>query len=67
LLRTGRAAKAQVVCEENLRKNREIEWALFGFAQALRAQGKNDQAAAIDEGFSNAWQHADIKLSSSLF
>jgi hypothetical protein len=40
---------------------------LFGLAEALRAQGKKDQAAAVQARFDKAWARADLKLSASRF
>jgi hypothetical protein len=48
-----------------LKKNPENGWSLFGLAQALDAQGKKDQAAAIRARFQKAWKDADITLSSA--
>jgi hypothetical protein len=35
--------------------------------QALKAQGKNDDAALIEARFKKAWAHADVTLSASRF
>ena len=45
----------------------ENGWALFGLAQALRAQGKSQEAAAADGRFRQAWAGADVKLVASRF
>jgi tetratricopeptide (TPR) repeat protein len=65
LLKAGRPAEAETVYWEDLRRNRENGWSLFGLAQALRAQGKNDLAALIQQRFDTAWARADVKLTSS--
>jgi tetratricopeptide (TPR) repeat protein len=65
LLKAGKAAAAEAVYREDLRRNRGNGWSLFGLAQALRAEGKRDQAAAVDREFHDAWQHADITLTAS--
>jgi tetratricopeptide (TPR) repeat protein len=67
LLEAGRAEEAEVVFWEDLRSRPENGWSLFGVAQALRAQGKNDQAAAVDARFQKAWQRADTKLTAARF
>jgi tetratricopeptide (TPR) repeat protein len=67
LLQAGRAAEAETVYWEDLRRNRENGWALFGLAQALRAQGKADEAAAVDARFKKAWTRADVTLTASRF
>jgi hypothetical protein len=35
--------------------------------QALRAQGKNDEAAAAEARLTKAWARADVKLTASRF
>jgi tetratricopeptide (TPR) repeat protein len=67
LLEAGRPAEAETVYWEDLRRNRDNGWALYGLAQALKAQGKNDDAALIEARFKKAWAAADVKLSSSRF
>jgi tetratricopeptide (TPR) repeat protein len=66
LLQAGRAAEAEAVYREDLRRNPENGWSLFGLAQSLRAQAKPD-AAAVDARFSRAWARADVRLTSSRF
>jgi hypothetical protein len=65
LLQAGRPAEAETVYWEDLRRNPENGWALYGLALALRAQGKTDTAAAIEERFRKAWARADVTLSAS--
>jgi tetratricopeptide (TPR) repeat protein len=65
LVEAGRAREAETIYWEDLRRNRENGWALFGLAKALGAQGKNDQEALIHERFEKAWVRADVKLTSS--
>jgi hypothetical protein len=67
LLAAGRAKEAETVYWDDLRHNRENGWALFGLAQALRAQGRNDEAAAAQARFDKAWTRADVKLTASRF
>ena len=67
LLEANRPAEAETVYWEDLRRNRESGWALFGLMQALKAQGKNDEATLIDARFKKAWAGADVTLSSSTF
>jgi tetratricopeptide (TPR) repeat protein len=67
LLATGRAAEAETVYWEDLRRNRDNGWALFGVAQALRAQGKNEQAKIAEARFNRVWTRADVKLTGSRF
>jgi tetratricopeptide (TPR) repeat protein len=62
LLEAGRPVEAEVVFWDDLRRNRESGWALFGLQQALAAQGKADEAALVQERFKKAWARADITL-----
>jgi tetratricopeptide (TPR) repeat protein len=65
LLAAGRADEAEAVYWEDLKKNPENGWSLFGLFQALQAQGKNDEAAQIQVRFEKAWRDADFKLTSA--
>jgi tetratricopeptide (TPR) repeat protein len=65
LLAAGRADEAEAVYWEDLRKNPGTGWALFGLMQALKAQGKNDEAALVESRFRTAWKDAEIKLDAS--
>lgn len=65
LLEAGRAGEAEQAYRQELRRNPENGWSLFGLEQALRAQDKNQEADAVAARFKQAWAHADIKLTSS--
>jgi len=67
LLKAGRHAEAEKVYQEDLRRFPENGWSLFGLAQALRAQGKDTEAAAVDARFRRAWPDADVTLTASRF
>jgi tetratricopeptide (TPR) repeat protein len=67
LLQAGRASEAEAVYREDLRRNPENGWSLFGLAQSLRAQGRNADATAVDARFRRAWARADVALTSSRF
>jgi tetratricopeptide (TPR) repeat protein len=67
LLQARRHAEAEAVYREDLRRNPENGWSLYGLAQALRAQGRADEAAAVDARFQRAWARADVELSASRF
>jgi tetratricopeptide (TPR) repeat protein len=66
LLATGRAAEAEAVYREELRRNPENGWSLFGLSQALVAQGREDEAAGFERRFREAWAHADVQLAASV-
>ena len=65
LLAAGRAREAETVYWEDLRRNPENGWALFGLARAIEAQGRKDQAALVRARFEKAWARADVKLAAS--
>ena len=67
LLRQGKAAEAEVVYREDLKRFPENGWALFGLMQALRAQGKDAEASAVDTRFHQAWKDGDVTLTASRF
>ncbi len=67
LLAANRAPEAETVYWEDLRRNRENGWALYGLMQALKAQGKNDEAALVEARFKKAWARADVTLTASRF
>ena len=67
LLEAGRPAEAETVYWEDLRRNKDNGWALYGVVQALRAQGKNDRASVVETRLNQVWSRADVKLTGSRF
>jgi len=67
LLGANRAAEAENVYREDLKRNPENGWALYGLAQSLRAQKKTKDTAAVEKRFRKAWARADVKLVASRF
>jgi tetratricopeptide (TPR) repeat protein len=67
LLEAGRPAEAETVYWDDLRRNPENGWALFGVGQALAAQGKKEDAALAEARFRKAWTRANVKLNASRF
>jgi tetratricopeptide (TPR) repeat protein len=67
LLQCDRPQTAEDVYRQDLKRNPENGWALYGLAQALRAQDKTAEAAAVDTRFRTAWRNADVQLTSSRF
>src|SRR6266542_3527193 len=65
LLKAGQYTEAERVYREDLRRFPENGWSLFGLAQALRAQGKRKEAAAVDGRVRRAWAGADVTLLAS--
>ena len=68
LIAAGRFNEAETVYWEDLRRNPDNGWSLFGLAQALRAQdGRGDETAAAQARFEKAWARADVTLTASRF
>jgi hypothetical protein len=67
LLQAGRAREAEQVYRDDLARNPNNGWSLFGLAESLRAQGKAAEAAQADARFRKAWAKADVKLAASRF
>jgi len=67
LLQAGRPVEAESVYWDDLKRHPKNGWALYGLAQALRAQGKTDQAKLIEADFKKAWADADVQLTASRF
>jgi tetratricopeptide (TPR) repeat protein len=67
LMQMGRAAEAEQVYREDLRRWPANGWSLFGLAQSLESQNKTVDAAQIKAQFDKVWQRADVKLNSSCF
>jgi tetratricopeptide (TPR) repeat protein len=62
LLRAGRPAEAETVCWEDLKRNPDNGWSLRGVADALRAQGRTEEAERAEERFKRAWARSDVAL-----
>ena len=67
LLEAGRAAQAESVYREDLKRNPANGWALYGLGAALKAQGKTAEAAKVAREFETAWKNADVTLTASAF
>jgi hypothetical protein len=67
LLEAGKPALAEATYKEELGRNPDNGWSLFGLAQAQRAQHQDAKAAATEQAFAAAWKNADVKLASSRF
>ena len=67
LLDADRAAEAEAVYAEDLRRNPGNGWALFGRARALEKLGRASDAAKVRAEFDRAWSGADITLERSAF
>lgn len=62
LLTVGRAAEAEAVFREDLKRNPGNGRSLWGLWQSLVDQGKSGQADRAKAAFEKAWAKADIKM-----
>lgn len=62
LLQAGEAVKAEQVFRDDLKAWQRNAWSLLGLEQALRAQGRSQQADDVQRQFATAWARADVKL-----
>jgi tetratricopeptide (TPR) repeat protein len=67
LMQAGRAADAEAVYREELRRNPGNGWSLKGLTLALEAQGRRDDASRAAKEYEAAWKHADVQLVASRF
>lgn len=65
LLEAGRAAEAETVFWEDLRRNPENGWALSGLMNSLRAQSKTDRMDELQNRLDKAWAKNAPKPKSS--
>jgi tetratricopeptide (TPR) repeat protein len=65
LLAAGKPAEAEAAYREELARNPDNGWSLFGLAASLRAQGKAADADDASKQFDAAWKHADTTLAAS--
>ena len=56
LLEAGYPNEAETVYWEDLRRNRDSGWSLYGLLKALQAQNKTEDAAQIEVRFKKAWE-----------
>ncbi len=65
LLQARRFAEAERVYREDLARFPENGWSLTGLAESLRRQGKNAEAAEVEQRLRQAWSTADMQLTAS--
>ncbi|MFN7966484.1 MAG: hypothetical protein U0V87_12430 [Acidobacteriota bacterium] len=65
LLAADRAAEAEAVYRDDLKRYPENGWALLGLSRALNAQGKSTEAGDVDARQKKAWARADVPIASS--
>ena len=66
LLAGGDSVGAEGVFREDLKMHPHNGWSMFGLAQSLDAQGKEQEAAGVQEKFAMSWQCADVELNAAI-
>lgn len=66
LLAGGQAERAEAVFRKDLELYPHNGWSMFGLAQSLEAQGKDEEAAVVKGHFETAWQFADVTLQAAI-
>ncbi|HKB41043.1 MAG TPA: tetratricopeptide repeat protein, partial [Gemmataceae bacterium] len=67
LVESGRLKEAEVVYREDLKRNPENGWSLYGLLQCLRATGRFAEAGDMEKRFRDAWKYADVALTASAY
>ncbi|HET8760105.1 MAG TPA: hypothetical protein VFN94_03505 [Nitrospiria bacterium] len=67
LLAAKRPAEADKVYREDLTRNPNNGWSLYGLTQSLKARGNKKLAALEEKYFQKAWSRADVTLTASRF
>ncbi len=67
LLKANRPQQAEQVYREDLAQFPMNGWSLYGLAQALRAQGRVEEAAEVEATFAEVWRDADVRITASAF
>ena len=67
LLKERRPAEAEKVYRDDIARQPNNGWSLYGLAQSLHQQNKHAEAAAIDAQFATVWKDADIQITSSCY
>lgn len=62
LLLAGKAAPAESVFREGIKRSPRNGRMLFGLTESLRAQGKTQDAESVQREFDAAWSKADVTL-----
>ncbi len=62
LLAAGKPVEAEKAYRDELQRNPENGWSLYGLSQALKAQKKNAEAKEVADRYAKAWANADFDL-----
>lgn len=66
-LEHGKYEEAEAIYREDLSRLRQNGWSLLGLHQALKAQGKAEEAGKVQKEFEEVWQFADVPIDRSVF
>jgi hypothetical protein len=64
---SGPSGAQRHVYRDDLKRNPENGWSLYGLRRSLEARDKMADAAAVDARFRKAWAGADVTLTASRF
>ena len=65
-MKAGRYADAEQVYRDDLTRLPDNGWSLYGLADSLREQKKNnDEAGAVNARFTKIWAKADTRIVTS--
>lgn len=67
LLELGEYAQAERIYREDLDNHPDNGWSLFGLAESVLRQGKQDAYEEAEEQFAEAWAAADVSLVASRY
>ncbi|MGN6392131.1 MAG: tetratricopeptide repeat protein [Gemmatimonadales bacterium] len=62
LLAAGRPRDAERAYRQDLVRYPNNGWSLHGLAEALKAQGRTREAAAVEKQFRKVWEKSDVKV-----
>jgi tetratricopeptide (TPR) repeat protein len=67
LVKAGRAAEAEALYRDDLKRHPNNGWALYGLMQSLQLQHRDTEARTVQQQFDAAWKNADVVLTASAF
>jgi tetratricopeptide (TPR) repeat protein len=67
LLTSGKWSEAEATFREDLEKNRNNGWSLFGLYQSLDRLGKMKESHEVLNAYRRAWVNADFELTAAAF
>lgn len=63
----GRPDEAEKVFMEDIKRNPENGWALYGLMLSLQSQGKINASIEVERRFNEAWSEADININALFY